>query len=158
MGRKKGSGKSKSEKAESKEAALLGDEFLNTLNSADEEKLREMASEVTADRVKFTRVRDADMDLKAAKMAAATASAPYREGFKRLDIKSKWITARLEGMGLDVGSGDYDMDAGETKLTDEQVNELGGPKVGPITVTVTAHKPIGSSEMEPIPSPWGSKA
>jgi len=156
MGRKKGSGKSKSEKAESKEAALLGDEFLNELNTADAEALKAMSATVSEDRVKFARVRDADMDLKAAKMAAATASAPYREGFKRLDVKAKWITARMESIGAEVGSGDYDMDDDETKLTEDQIAELGGPKVGPITATV--HNPINSDIAEPINSPWASKA
>jgi len=146
MGRKKGTAKSKTEKAEAKEAKILGDEFLNELNSADEEKLRSMSATVTEDRVKFSRVRDADMDLKAAKMAAATANAPYKEGFKRFDVKAKWITARLESMGKDVGSGDYDMDEDDedAKLSDEQVNELGGPKV---LTPPDVHQ-----------SPWSSKA
>lgn len=146
MGRKKGTAKSKTEKAEAKEAKILGDEFLNELNSADEEKLRSMSATVTEDRVKFSRVRDADMDLKATKMAATTANAPYKEGFKRFDVKAKWITARLESMGKDVGSGDYDMDEDDenAKLSDEQVNELGGPKV---FTPPDVHQ-----------SPWSSKA
>lgn len=103
-GRRKGNPDSK----RAKEAEILGPEVASAIDQGDESTLRKMLTEVGADVTVLENAMEADTDLKIKKEQVKEASEVYREGFKRLKIKRRWISQRLVDIGKDASSGEVD--------------------------------------------------
>lgn len=104
----RGPRKSSEDSKRAKEAEILGPEVASAIDQGDETSLRRMLTEVGADVTVLENAMNADRHLKVAKEQLKTASAGYREGFKRLKIKRRWIAQRLTDIGKDASSGDID--------------------------------------------------
>ncbi len=115
----------KKQDPEAKENKILGEEYVNKLNSAGPDELKQMMTEATSQTIQQKDLRKRDPDLIRLKDQFSVAGASYREALKRLDICTRRIKKHMESKGMDTGTFEEPQ---STKQTDEQVERLGGPK------------------------------
>lgn len=108
-----------------KENKIMGDEYVAKLDSASPEELRQMMTEATAQRIQQLELKKRDPDLLAARERMATASAPYREAVKRLEVCARRIKRAMEGKGMDTG---VDEEPQKKELSESDKDKLGGTK------------------------------